>query len=77
MISSLNSSAPLVKKLFKDNQADFKELATKLNISSVSNQFLVEIVIPLTLFFTSLDKRENPYFICFTGGQGSGKTTLS
>ena len=77
MISFLNSSDPLVKKLFKDNQANLKELATKLNISSVSNQFLVEIVIPLTLFFTSLDKRENPYFICFTGGQGSGKTTLS
>ena len=63
--------------LFEDTKKSLNELAKNLEISSVSNSFFTEIVIPLTSFFNSLEKRDHPYFICFTGGQGSGKTTLS
>jgi D-glycerate 3-kinase len=77
MKSFLDSNNSVNKKLFEDTKEDLKGLAQKLKIGSVATKYLIKIVIPLTAFFGSLQKRENPYFICFSGGQGSGKTTLS
>ncbi len=65
------------KRLFKDTEDSLKRLAEDLEILSISDNFFTEIVITLSSFFSLLEKRDKPYFICFTGGQGSGKTTLS
>ena len=77
MNSFPNSNSSFCKNLFKENKRSLNELTDRLQIYSISNSFFTEIVIPLSSFFNSLEKRDKPYFICFTGGQASGKTTLS
>ena len=52
-------------------------LLEEMKIKNISQDFFRTVVVPLSVYFYSLEKREQPYFICFTGGQGSGKTTLS
>ena len=77
MSSFPSPDSEFCKNLFKETKTSLYELAEKLEIHSISKNFFTEIVIPLTSFFYSLENRNKPYFICFTGGQGSGKTTLS
>ena len=72
-----NSDSEFCQDLFKESKTSLYELADRLRIHSISKNFFTEIVIPLTSFFNSLENRSKPYFICLTGGQGSGKTTLS
>tara|TARA_B100001013_G_scaffold326181_1_gene238630 strand:+ start:3651 stop:4592 length:942 start_codon:yes stop_codon:yes gene_type:complete len=64
-------------KLLVKTKENIRKLTKNLEIESLSPKFLEEIVIPLSTFFNSLPNREKPYFVCITGGQGSGKTTLS
>ena len=67
-----------VQKLLFESKDSLFELSRDMKIDNLSENFLEEIVVPISLY---LDKkfpvRSDPYFICFTGGQGSGKTTLS
>ena len=77
MNSFPDSESEFCKGLFKKSKTSLYELANRLEIHSISKDFFTEIVLPLTSFFNSLENRSRPYFICFTGGQGSGKTTLS
>ena len=62
-----------------ENSADILfNLAEQLKIENLNKQYLSDIVIPLSLYFHNhFPKSEKPYLLCFTGGQGSGKTTLS
>ena len=54
------------------------DLAREMKIDDLSEDFLKEVVVPISLYFDhKFPRRDKPYFICFTGGQGSGKTTLS
>ena len=64
-------------ELARKVEPDLRELAMRLKIENISHNFFSEIVIPLAVFFNSFEPKAEPYFICFTGGQGSGKTTLS
>ena len=67
-----------VLSLFEDSKETLLELAAEMKIGDLNEDFLKEIVIPISLYFNmQFPKRSKPYFICFTGGQGSGKTTLS
>ena len=67
-----------VLSLLDDSREALLELAEEMKISNLNEDFLKEIVIPISLFLNQqFSKRTKPYFICFTGGQGSGKTTLS
>ena len=67
-----------VQNFFHESRESLLELAKVMKIDDLSEDFLKEIVIPISLFLhKQFPKREKPYFICFTGGQGSGKTTLS
>ena len=77
MNSFPGSESEFCKDLFNQSKTSLYELADRLEIRSISQNFFTEIVVPLTSFFNSLENRSKPYFICFTGGQGSGKTTLS
>ena len=77
MNSFPGSESEFCKDLFNQSKTSLYELADSLEIRSISQNFFTEIVVPLTSFFNSLENRSKPYFICFTGGQGSGKTTLS
>ena len=77
MNSFPDSDSEFCQDLFKESKTSLYELANRLRIHSISKNFFTEIVIPLTIFFNSFKSRSKPYFICFTGGQGSGKTTLS
>ena len=68
---------PSCLSFLETSKHSLKDLEHKLKINQISNNFFGEIVIPLTTYFNNLPKREKPYLICLTGGQGSGKTTLS
>ena len=65
------------KKIYTKAKPNLLKLARELYIDDISDNFFVEVVIPLSDYFNSFQKRNIPYFIGLTGGQGSGKTTLS
>ena len=65
------------KKIYIEAKPNLLKLAKKLYIDDISDNFFLEIVIPLSVYLNSFQKRDIPYFIGLTGGQGSGKTTLS
>jgi len=65
------------KKIYTKAKPNLLKLAKELHIDDISENFFVEVVIPLSDYFNSFQKRNIPYFIGLTGGQGSGKTTLS
>ena len=71
-------SSKKCKELFEKSKDGLFELAAQMKIDNLSEDFLKEIVIPISYHLhNSFSKRKTPFLICFTGGQGSGKTTLS
>jgi D-glycerate 3-kinase len=70
-------SDQLCKDLFEISQPFLKDHAQELKIEGISKNFFQNMIIPLGVYFNLLPKKERPYLICFTGGQGSGKTTLT
>tara|TARA_B110000008_G_scaffold93804_1_gene96191 strand:- start:9 stop:950 length:942 start_codon:yes stop_codon:yes gene_type:complete len=68
---------PLCEEVFNKTKSEIESLSSKLKIDNLSEEFFKEIVIPLAIYFNSLKIKKDPYLIGFTGGQGSGKTTLS
>jgi|TARA_B100001142_G_scaffold303987_1_gene331716 D-glycerate 3-kinase len=78
MINFPHTNDTEVQNLLHESRETLFELAREMKIDDLSEAFLEEIVIPISLYLIKqFPKREKPYFICFTGGQGSGKTTLS
>ena len=78
MTSFPKSSEAGCQELLKISKESLFELATQMKIENLSEDFLEQIVIPIAYHLdTKFKKQEKPYIICFTGGQGSGKTTLS
>ena len=78
MINFPHTNDTEVQNLLHESRETLFELAREMRIDDLSEAFLEEIVIPISLYLIKqFPKREKPYFICFTGGQGSGKTTLS
>ncbi len=72
-----NASDEAVRRLLGQSKGHLFNLAEQMKIENLSEEFLAEIVIPISLYLDQkFPKRNQPYFICFTGGQGSGKTTL-
>tara|TARA_Y100000766_G_scaffold145219_1_gene124790 strand:- start:32 stop:982 length:951 start_codon:yes stop_codon:yes gene_type:complete len=65
------------KKIYTKAKPNLFKLAKELYIDDISDNFFLEIVIPLSVYLNSFQKRNIPYLIGLTGGQGSGKTTLS
>ena len=65
------------KKIYTKVKPNLLKLAKALYIEDISDNFFLDIVIPLSDYFNSFHKKNIPYFIGLTGGQGSGKTTLS
>ena len=63
--------------VYRKTESHLRELAARLKIEHVSETFFSEVVAPLTVYFNSMSGGDVPVFIGFTGGQGSGKTTLS
>lgn len=77
MIKLPDINDPLCNEIFNKAKSEIEGLSSKLKIDNLSKKFFKEIVIPLAIYFNSLKNNEDPYLIGFTGGQGSGKTTLS
>ena len=67
----------ICEEIFNKTKSVIKDLSTELKINNFSEEFFKGIVIPLAIYFNSLKSKKDPYLIGFTGGQGSGKTTLS
>ena len=65
------------KKILTKSKPGLIRLAKELYIEDISDDFFIEIVIPLSFYLNSFNKKNTPYLIGLTGGQGSGKTTLS
>ena len=73
-----SSSDTDCKKLYLDTRSLLEIHAKDMKIDNLDQTFLTDIVIPLAIYLDrAFPIRHQPYFICFTGGQGSGKTTLS
>ena len=66
-----------ISSLFSLSKELLEEYAKNNNINGVSDNFFLKIIAPLVHNLNSLPKRDDPYLICLTGGQGSGKTTMS
>ena len=52
-------------------------LSEEMKINYVQPDYFKNIVIPLSAYLLNLPQKKKPYFIGLSGGQGSGKTTLS
>jgi D-glycerate 3-kinase len=63
--------------LFEKVKKELFSYSESINIKNVDQKFFKEIVIPIALYLIGLDKTSKPVLIGLTGGQGSGKTTLS
>ena len=63
--------------LFEKMKKQLISYSDSINIKNVDQKFFKEIVIPIALYLIGLDKTSKPVLIGLTGGQGSGKTTLS
>ena len=72
-----NFNDQLREDLFDSCISDLKKLAEHYKIEDLQPNFFKDIIIPISLHLDSFPKRKEPYLICFTGGQGSGKTTMS
>jgi len=70
-------SDQMCKDLFEISRPFLKDRVQELKIKDLSKDFFQKTVIPLGVYCNLLPQQERPYLICFTGGQGSGKTTLS
>ena len=71
------STDSVSEKIFKVAKPSLLKVSNELNIDNITDNFFLEIVIPLSIYLNSFKKRNKPYLIALTGGQGSGKTTLS
>ena len=71
-----NTNDIICKEIFNKTINTIMSLSKKMKIDNLSKDFLKEIVIPLAVFFNE-QKKDRPFLIGLTGGQGSGKTTLS
>ncbi len=67
----------LCKDLLDSSISDLERLAAQYKIENLQPNFFKDIIIPISLHLNSFALRDEPYLICFTGGQGSGKTTMS
>ena len=63
--------------LMKTLKRQFISFLAKNKIDQIDQNFFEEIVIPIAVYLNSLEKQKKPRLIGLTGGQGSGKTTLS
>ena len=77
MINLPDTKNPICIDVFNKTKEMLSLLATKSKLTNINDNFFKEIVIPLSVYFDSLKKSEEPFLIGLTGGQGSGKTTLS
>ena len=63
--------------LFEKVEKDLFSYSDRIKIKNIDQKFFKEIVIPIAVYLNSLEKTAKPLLIGLTGGQGSGKTTLS
>ena len=63
--------------LMKTLKGSLSAFSQKIKIDQIDQNFFEEIVIPIAVYLNSLEKQKKPRLIGLTGGQGSGKTTLS
>ena len=62
-------SSKKCQELFEKSKDGLFELATKMKIDNLSEDFLEKIVIPIAYYLHSkFSKQNKPYLICFTGG---------
>ena len=72
-----SSSDQRCKDLLDSSITGLERISDHYKIEDLQSNFFKDIVIPISLYLDSFPKRKDPYLICFTGGQGSGKTTMS
>ena len=71
-----SSSDQRCKDLLDSSITGLERISDHYKIEDLQSNFFKDIVIPISLYLDSFPKRKDPYLICFTGGQGSGKTTM-
>ena len=51
--------------------------AAEIGIDSLSSEYFSNILLPLTLYFSSIIKNKKTIILGFSGGQGSGKSSMT
>ena len=59
------------KKIYTKARPNLLKLAKELYIDDISDNFFLEVVIPLSDYLNSFKEKNIPYLIGLTGGQGS------
>ena len=67
----------ICKDAFNLSLPFLNDLAKGLKLENITKNYYEEVVVPLSAYISNFPKRDQPYLICLSGGQGSGKTTLS
>ena len=63
--------------IYELNKKDFQLLADKKNIKELNKNFLINNIIPIVLIIEKELKENNVFKLSISGGQGSGKSTIS
>ena len=67
----------LSKEIFDSSHELLQAHCIDKSIEIFGSNFLLDIVCPLAAYLSERSSSEMPLKVCFSGGQGSGKTTLS
>ena len=63
--------------IYELNKNDFQLLADKKNIKELNKNFLINNIIPIVLIIEKELKENHVFKLSISGGQGSGKSTIS
>ena len=63
--------------IYELNKNDLQSLADKKNIKELNKDFLINNIIPIVLYISKQLKENNVFKFYISGGQGSGKSTIS
>ncbi len=65
-------------KFVKNSQASIIKLSSEIGVKKLDQSYLIKIIAPICKFFAKKNNTsDKPIIISFTGGQGSGKTTMA
>ena len=73
----MNPTPDDIIEFIYNNKTAISELGSDLGVKKLDKGYLINIIAPICQFFSIKRKPDKPIIVSFTGGQGSGKTTMA
>ena len=73
----MNPTSDDIIEFLNKNQVGIRELGSDLGVEYLDEGYLINIIAPICQFFYNKKKSDKPIIVSFSGGQGSGKTTMA